>query len=479
MGSNIFLGTSLGIYFSNTLGESWEKLSDSTISDHSVSALAIKNSKIFALSPDGFTFASFDTGKTWLEVTNQFPLKSQYPKNYFVNSLDVIDTNLYACTQSGCFVSSNDGLEWSEMIIDTTKPGSNFAVFKIFKYNSILFVGTKQGLYLSSDNGNNWTNFRWGFDTYLISTTFGALGDVIYAATPSGLYISKNFGRGWRARFLPTIHSTIDWLICYHTVLTKAKNIFAVGQVYNCIFRSTDDGISWEWVGDGISSPIINKLASIGNYILAAGSKGIYYSLTDGENWSMANGIDSWVKDLFVFGNLVFAGAFDGMYKSSDSGKTWQLITNGLPLDQPIWSITSIGSTLFALHRSLGTNIISLFMSTDTGKTWLPIESNPPLPYLTYSILAIDSILFAKTDIPKYNLIVSTDCGKTWAPAEFPGQGFAIYNSILYSINGYGIAYSTDCGITWEELKEENLRYICSIAGFSEDKIFLIFTQKH
>jgi hypothetical protein len=105
------------------------------------------------------------------------------------------------------------------------------------------------------------------------------------------------------------------------------------------IYRSTDDGINWDRLhsvssGDNIFS-IDSK--SNNNTILIGTRNGIKRSTNAGINWAYVNnGIpaNSWVRDLAISsgGDVIAAATTNGLYMSSNDGANWQKIT-GAPSD--------------------------------------------------------------------------------------------------------------------------------------------------
>src|SRR6185436_16824632 len=70
----------------------------------------------------------------------------------------------------------------------------------------------------------------------------------------------------------------------------KDTNIF-IGTLGG-IFRSTNDGINWEQVNNGLPKARINTLVVIGKYLFAGMNGGVFRSSDNGQSWKTTNTID-------------------------------------------------------------------------------------------------------------------------------------------------------------------------------------------
>jgi hypothetical protein len=68
-----------------------------------------------------------------------------------VNSITASGTNLFACTWGGVYLSTNNGSNWTQSGL------TNKWVNSIVGIGGNLFAETKDSIYLSTNNGTNWT----------------------------------------------------------------------------------------------------------------------------------------------------------------------------------------------------------------------------------------------------------------------------------------------------------------------------------
>jgi len=147
-GTDLFAGTSNGVYRSSDSGATW--WTDVNIVIGSVQALAVCGTYLLAgisdtLGQDG-VYRSTDNGDSW----NPTGLISNT-----VQSFAVIGSQIFAGTRdSGVFRSSDNGTSWVQ--INNGLTNANVHSFAIIGPN--IFAGSDSGgIYLSTDNGDSWT----------------------------------------------------------------------------------------------------------------------------------------------------------------------------------------------------------------------------------------------------------------------------------------------------------------------------------
>lgn len=150
------------------------------------------------------------------------------------------------------------------------------------------------------------------------------------------------------------------------------------------IIRSSDNGITWENVSNGLTSGSIysldvRRLSVAGNKILAGTMNGIFISSNQGNSWTQSN-FDPGHGEVFAFlviDSLIFAGTdagdfmpeWGGIFLSNDGGQSW--VRSDLGLENNLYNyrvkaFAKIGSIIFA-----GTYGNGIFYSNDTGKSWI------------------------------------------------------------------------------------------------------------
>jgi C1A family cysteine protease len=109
--------------------------------------------------------------------------------------LAVGGTNIFAGTENGVYLSTNNGNTWTAVNGNL----KNLKVSTLAINGNTVFVGTQtDGIYLSTDNGTSWIKANSGL-TNLGINAFAQSGSNIYVGTNGGVFISSNNGISWKA----------------------------------------------------------------------------------------------------------------------------------------------------------------------------------------------------------------------------------------------------------------------------------------
>ncbi len=195
-----------------------------------------------------------------------------------INSLGVI----YFATTLYVYKSTNGGDDWTECFFFD----DNLVSLEIDNNNG-LWVGTWGYIFHSSDNGATWDTSLCTHNSEVFNDfAFGPNGE-IYAVSQDftwpdngGFYISYD-GYEWQN---PSFHG-----IGVSTIETTSQNTIFVGCPLFGLFRSFDNGISWDTVFGNIDAIAlaIDSLDNIyvGSDASLSSTKGIFKSEDLGQSW--------------------------------------------------------------------------------------------------------------------------------------------------------------------------------------------------
>lgn len=243
------------------------------------------------------------------------------------------------------------------------------------------------------------------------------------------------------------------------------KNIF-----FFLILLFITNAINAQWLQ--INTPS-NKLIK---YIAAAEKKiaivtsstkdSVFLSSNDGVSWSQINnGLESKQINSLTYGNsFLFVASDSGIYRSSNNGVNWELINNGLPSVKFVYSITEIGSSLFAI-----TSHQELYKSTNNGTNWRPTSFSSSAYCITSNGKEFFAGSYGLYIAPSNGVFISSDSGITWNAINsgLPGtyvRAIAFDGSKLFTgihsyvtetnsgriLKGEGVFTSSNNGITWQ-----------------------------
>jgi photosystem II stability/assembly factor-like uncharacterized protein len=186
----------------------------------------------------------------------------------------------------------------------------------------------------------------------------------------------------------------------------------------NRVFRSTDEGTSWEVISPDLTRNDPTKYGPAGGPITKDNTSVEYY----GTVFAFA---ESKVEK-----GLLWSGSDDGLVQvSRDAGKTW---TNVTPKDLPEWSMISqvdpsphdAGTVFVAANRyKLDDRRPFLYQTNDYGRTWKRISDGLPKGAFTRVVRqdpVRKDLLYAGTELGAF---VSFDGGARWQPLKMAEPG--------------------------------------------------------
>jgi len=266
-----------------------------------------------------------------------------------------------------------------------------------------LFAAAGYGVFLSSDNGMNWTKRDSGL-TYapiysLAVHKNGTSGTNLFAGTwNGGVFLSANNGTSWTSA-----NTGLPFLDV--TCLAVRDSFLFAGVNGSGVFFSTNNGSNWTAINNGLTTITIWSLAVSGSNLFAGTPFGVYLSTNNGNNWALAdsgleyNYLDPpWVGALAVSSTNIYAGVVGGkVFRSTNNGISWARIRTGQAIEGQSFTCLAVSdSNIF-----VGTNS-GIFLSTNNGTSWTNITDN--LSNTTMDALAAGN---------KY-LFVETGDGKVW-----------------------------------------------------------------
>lgn len=261
--------------------------------------------------------------------------------------------------------------------------------------------------------------------------------NLMIAAGLDGVFLSSDNGNNWTPR-----NNGIDSIFIYR-ITSSGNNIFISSSGTNPkIYRSSNLGLNWTEAINGLPSLYAIVLYASGNYVYAGFNGGLYYTTNSGLNWVSANWSGKTPASFVKFGGTLFAGTSgDGVFKSTDNGINWTACNNGLTTLN-IRALEVLGTDLFAGTYFGG----AIYKSTDNGDNWA--EANSGIQHLWISSLAAygSANIFAAANDYSGCIYHSTNAGQNWITKN---QGFGsniLRFECLYFANDYVFAgtYSTN-----------------------------------
>ena len=301
----------------------------------------------------------------------------------------------------------------------------------------------------SNNSSAQWEIYSNGITGGANINSLVASGNTIYAGTQGeGVYRSSNSGVSWTA-----VNNGLTQLSVY-ALCVSGQTIFA--GTFNGLFKSTNNGAEWTSSGTGTGGSSIYTFAASGSTIFAVGNAGIFRSNDNGANWTeLINGLPMnfsatavTVTSSYVIvgeNNTVTAG---GIYRSSDGGNNWTLSNTGLS-NGNVTSLASSGSIVLA-----GT-AAGVYVSTTDGVNWASANGGLSSLFFTNTIYSYENKFFLGTN-PNGGCFLTTNAGSNWLDKNqgFSGpqyvRSFVVANNYIFAAKYHSVwrrTYSETIGI--------------------------------
>ncbi len=337
---------------------------------------------------------------------------------------------LYISTLDGqIHISEDAGKSW-RLLVNLNKP--QLVLDQLFvdsRDSKIIYTSGHRGnlpggFFKTSDGGATWKEVKELSEQAIHAMTQSKEDpNILFVGTKNGMWISRNSGDNWTKIDSPSSPLDINSM----AIDPKDDNTIYAGTTWRP-YKSTDSGKSWRLIKDGIIDDsdvfAINIDPRKADHLIASACSGIYESFNGGEKWAKIQGIPSQsrrTRDIVQHPSIagtVYAGTTEGFWMTTNGGKSWILTT---PRNVEVNSI--------AVHRDepnrvfIGTNNFGVLVSNDGGKNFVPTNDNFTSRF-TYSVtpdLTERNRLYATTQNTSTSggfFFTSSDGGATWVQAK-------------------------------------------------------------
>jgi photosystem II stability/assembly factor-like uncharacterized protein len=244
-GSDLFVSCkSMHSYYSENPLLYTLRSQDNTVSwEYADSGLSVPFMNVFAdggsfiLAGGYCVYISYNHGSTWQQIFNP---------GLMIYGLLVSGTHIFAGTEgAGVFLSDDQGLNWRSV----NKGLENFYITSLIMKGSILFAGTHEGLYRSSDFGSNWEHVNNGLGALSVNA-MTADNNYVYTdnSAEPGIFRSADDGNTWTCiPFGINTSYPASSLACSNGIL-----IATLGDNTKNVLYSNDNGDTWSVSNSGL-----------------------------------------------------------------------------------------------------------------------------------------------------------------------------------------------------------------------------------
>lgn len=299
---------------------------------------------IYAVVKGQGIYRSTDGGYRWEQIFEHEAVESL--------TIDPKDSSiLYAAIWNGILKSIDGGATWELIAVGKDAlPGPAHVLAIPQDNNQIIYAGIERGVYRSSNGGLTWEARNKGIaDTPIYTLAIGSRdGSLIYAAGKSAeIWKSIDGGSSPWEKLSSDYFKEAIYALALHP--ENSQWIYA-GTNESAVVLSTNGGRDWQLRNWGLEYRSLSlKISSLAidprdPRIIYAGTgfksnyngHGIYKSTDDGLSWqSINNGlpVDTlWLGGYYVQSvaidphnsQTIYAAGFGGLYKSTDGGQLWK-----------------------------------------------------------------------------------------------------------------------------------------------------------
>ncbi len=200
-GNRLFFGLNVisnDVYYTEDDGATWQVAVGGPQSSV-VDGFYALSDKLYCYTTNSGVYRSSDGGTNWIQINNGLTVLN-------VEKLESIGNRLLACTiNGGVYVSDDYGDTWVQS--NTGISTSHLAGYQLFRLGTDLYyMDQSTGRYKSTDQGNSWTTITtppfWGIKPKLVyrnsvsgniymKNAFGVFGEI------DSLFVSSNEGANW------------------------------------------------------------------------------------------------------------------------------------------------------------------------------------------------------------------------------------------------------------------------------------------
>lgn len=382
-------------------------------------------------------------------------------QSFTVNRLKFKDANYGWCagTAGKALFTTDGGATWNNA--STGLPSTTtFNDIDFIGSNQIVLTGDANYLYSTTDNGSTWTTINFlapssqqPYTSTYFSTEFS--GNDFVTVGSFGL-INSNFNSSKVCHTYLRRTGTI-----YDIWADGNGKIITVGApsadgIYDQIFYSTDDGITWSAANTTFADFSTNRTIQV-----------VYQDdeASFGENHTLTSTSTATFRSMEMINDLIgfTVGSNSAVYKTTNGGLTWDSLVTTIDINQLLYKVDFVNANVGWVFSNTANDAGTIWKTTNGGVTWtqqvLTSQSGNETRISNAHMLT-ENLGWVITAEPKAHR--TTDGGATWTEQSlsdgFTGtlnDIFMINANIGYIVGGIGAGNTgryyktTDGGTNW------------------------------
>ncbi len=231
------------------------------------------------------------------------------------------------------------------------------------------YIAAGNGVHRSDDGRATWRVLTdWRTEEILSLALDPVDSSRSYIATPLGIFRSTDDGKSWQKKSQGMKKGFVQKVVIDHS---QRRTLYACSE--DDLYCSTDEGEHWKPLRVGVSGVMTVAQHPVNSAHLLVGTEdsGVRVSFDRGKTWKIGAGLPRTAfYALCVSPNheTVYAGGYlSGVWKSNNGGMSWDLLWQSDQLEA-VYAIFIHPEN--SRHIMIGTSGQGIFESLDEGRTW-------------------------------------------------------------------------------------------------------------
>ena len=388
------------------------------------------------------------------------------PSGYVHNIFAGPEGTLYAVSPTGMYRLAVDATTW-------TRIKANIPIGKsrmpMAAHEGILYIASADEIFTSNDKGETWNSIGTRPKGYVIGFIVMDMAQAHLSQASITMYLALQNKGIYRSTDGGVLWNPLDEGLRNEKITATA----AVGKIVHAlqdkgVYRTTDGGTQWNLLDDELRNERITAIAAVGEIVFVGTNSGLY-RLDSGIWKNLPIGASQTVHSLAAFDNNLYVATGPGLH-SLDSD-----IRKKLPVgaSQTVHSLAAFNNNLYvetgpdllgftpieaaqAVPKS-EKNAIAIFHSSDLGASWTEIMhiDKPDVEAIpsNITVIATDETILTLGAAQSR----STDGGQTWTDLELDTDrhmignvpAVAVNERTFYKADAFGVHRTTDSGESW------------------------------
>lgn len=265
-------------------------------------------------------------------------------------------------------------LSMTNIFADWQRAGQDIQghIYGLYFDKNDIFAGGDSLIFISHDAGQTWRHSEIIPGKAVLASDFLRVSGILFACTyGNGVFRSSDNGKSWQ----PFSEGLSYWQMDVKMIISTQDKLFIGTDGGGVYFRDTSTQSQWQQYNDGLGWNIawtINAMCRTKNgFIAGAGANGYYYLRPDGAAaWEerFINERYPNVSALLAYGDTVFAAASRTVFRSLDGGMTWD--SSGIrPMDIKPTHLARDGARIYCGFNRREQDFF-VWYSDDGGMSW-------------------------------------------------------------------------------------------------------------